>query len=397
MSRKIKLLYFMDGYGDGGGIQEMVVRWIENIDRSVFDVDVLAYNHTSMNPGRYRERLAALGCHLFLVDPPERHLEAGQQVESRVDPERAGILASACQTMGFFRKHPYDVLHCNASAKGVIVLACARAAGVKVRILHSHCAKVVTGNPVKRVAAEALKMPAVSFATHLAACSTEAGEFLFGAKAVRAGRVETFQNAIELGLYGFDPEAREDARRELGVGPGTKVYADVARFQPPKNQQLLIRSFAEVLRREPDSLLVLVGDGDERPDCERLASELEIEANVRFLGLRGDVARLDQGFDVFVMTSLFEGLPVVAVEAQAAGLPCVLSDGITPEACVLSESRVVPIDASTTVWADALVSTHPSDQRADGIRAMAEAGFEIREATRKLERFYLEALGAGSR
>lgn len=394
MSGKIKLLYFMDGYGDGGGIQEMVVRWIENIDQALFDVDVLAYNHTSANPGKYRERLAALGCRLFLVDSPERHLESGQQVENRIDPNHVGILTSASQTRKFFHDHQYDVLHCNASAKGIIVLACAKEAGVKVRILHSHSAKVVTGNPVKRAAAEALKMPAVVFATHLAACSTEAGEFLFGHQAVRAGRVATFPNAIELERYGFDPEAREVVRQELGVDKGTKVYADVARFQPPKNQQLLIRAFAEVLKREPDSLLVLVGDGDERIDCERLAEELGISASIRFLGLREDVARLDQGFDVFVMTSLFEGLPVVAVEAQAAGLPCVLSDGITSEACILPSSRMVPLDASPAAWADALVSCQPSDDRFDGVCTMCEAGFEIREATKRLQRFYLDALGA---
>ena len=393
MSRKIRLLYFMDGYGDGGGIQEMVLRWIENIDRLKFDVDVLAYNHTSNNPGRYCERLAALNCRLFLVDSPEKHLEAGQQVERPVDSDHSGILASVSQTRRFFREHQYDVLHCNASAKGVIVLACAKEAGVKVRILHSHCAKVVTGNPIKHIAAETLKLPAVALATHLAACSTEAGEFLFGSRLVREGRVVRLPNAIELERYGFDPEARESVRKEIGAYNDAKVYADVGRFQSVKNQKMLIRVFSEVLKREPDSLLVLVGDGDERFDCESLAAELGISASVRFLGLRDDVARLDQGFDVFVMTSLFEGLPVVAVEAQAAGLPCVLSDGITTEACVLPESHIVPINAPLDVWADALVSTCPSERRTDGIQAMADAGFEIHKATRKLERFYQEALG----
>lgn len=395
MRKKMRLLFFMDGYGDGGGIQEMVIRWIQNIDRDRFHIDVLSYNHTSLNPGRYRERLADLGCNLFLVDSPERNLEAGQQVEEPCDPDHAGILSSARQTMRFFREHPYDVLHCNSSAKGAIVLACAKAAGVKVRILHSHCAKVVTKNPIKRVAAEVLKVPAVRCATHLAACSTEAGEFLFGKGAVREGRVTIFPNAIELDRYAYDPGVREDVRLELGATHLTKVYADVARFQPPKNQQLLIRAFAKLLSREPESLLVLVGDGDERAACESLAVELGCESNVRFLGLRGDVARLDQGFDVFAMTSLFEGLPVVAVEAQAAGLPCVLSGGITAEACVLPASKMMPADASADRWAEELLATAPSPNRADGVQLMAEAGFEIHAATEKLQRFYFAALGLG--
>lgn len=395
MSEKTRLLFFMDGYGDGGGIQEMVLRWIQNIDRNRFHVDVLSYNHTNMKPGRYRERLAALGCKLYLVDSPERSLEAGQRVEEPCDPNHQGILPSARQTMRFFREHPYDVLHCNASAKGVIVLACAKAAGVKVRILHSHCAKVVTKNPVKRVAAEVLKAPAVRCATHLAACSAEAGEFLFGEKAVRGGRVSIFPNAIELDRYAYDPVSREDARHEIGAGQSTKVYADVARFQPQKNQQLLIRAFAKLLSREPDSLLVLVGDGDERAACESLAAELGCESSIRFLGLRGDVARLDQGFDVFAMTSLFEGLPVVAVEAQAAGLPCVLSGGITAETCVLPTSKMVPADASVDQWAEELLATSPSSNRSEGSRLMSEAGFEIHAATEMLQRFYYDALGLG--
>lgn len=395
MSKKKRLLYFMDGYGDGGGIQEMVLRWIQNIDRDCFHVDVLSYNHTSLNPGKYRERLAALGCELFLVDSPERSLEAGQQVEEPCDPDHRGILPSTRQTMEFFREHPYDVLHCNASAKGAIVLACAKAAGVKIRILHSHCAKVVTKNPIKRAAAQMLKAPAARCATHLAACSTEAGEFLFGEKAAREGRVTIFPNAIELDRYGYNPDVREDARRELGAGPLTKVYADVARFQPQKNQQLLIRAFAKLLSRESDSLLVLVGDGDERAACESLAAELGCMDKVRFLGLRGDVARLDQGFDVFAMTSIFEGLPVVAVEAQAAGLPCVLSGGITAEARVLPASKMVPAGASADQWAEELLATAPSSSRSEGVRLMSEAGFEIHAATEKLQRFYLAALGIG--
>lgn len=392
MSDKVRVLHFMDGYADGGGIQEMVVRWIRNIDKSKFVVDVLAYNHTTMNPGDYRKRLKNLGSELFLVDSPEKSLEAGHQIENPIDSEHSGLVTSFRQTISFFRTHHYDVLHCNTSAKGVIVLACAKAAGVRVRILHSHCAKVVTKNPVKRLAAQLLKLPAMKFATHLAACSTEAGEFLFGDRVMRSGCVKIVPNAIDLGCYAYNPVAREDARGELGVEPATKVYADVARFVPQKNLKLLIRAFAEVVVKEPNSLLVLVGDGGERSDCELLARELGIADSVRFLGLRSDVARLDQAFDVFAMTSLFEGLPVSCIEAQASGLPCVMSDGITKEACVLPSSSMVPANASPIEWADRLIKTKPSSDRASGICVMAKAGFEIQEATKKLQQFYLEAV-----
>lgn len=393
MNRKIRLLYFMDGYGDGGGIQEMVVRWIENIDRGLFDVDVLAYNHTSMNPGRYRERLSELGCNLYLVDSPEKTLEAGQQVERYNDEHHRGVLPSYIQTMRFFREHPYDVLHCNASAKGMMVLFCAMRYGVKVRVLHSHCAKVVTKNPIKRVAANLLKQPAKALATHYAACSSEAGEFLFGACAVEKGFVKIAPNAIELRRFAYDRRVRDEVREELGASAGTRVYADVARFQPPKNQSFLVRAFADVLERNPDSLLILVGEGDERLDCERLAAELGISGQVRFLGLRHDVNRLAQGFDVFVMTSLFEGLPVVSVEAQAAGLPCLLSSGITREACVIPESKRLPLECSPAEWADAMASMKAPCDRSSSLEIVAQAGFEIAAATRKLQSFYLEALG----
>lgn len=395
MNRKLRILYFMDGYGDGGGIQEMVVRWISHIDRDLFDVDVLAYNHTSMNPGRYRERLSELGCGLYLVDSPEKSLEAGQQVECYNDARRHGVLPSFGQTMRFFRQHSYDVLHCNASAKGILVLFCAMSCGVTVRLLHSHSAKVVTKNPFKRVAAFLLRQPAKAFATHYAACSSEAGEFLFGDRAMSSGSVLIVPNAIELARFAYDFSVREEVRREIGVGENTRVYADVARFQFPKNQSLLIRAFAEVLVHDPDSVLVLVGEGDERQDCERLVSELGISSKVRFLGLRHDVNRLVQGFDAFVMTSLFEGLPVVSVEAQASGLPCLLSSGITHEACILPESRTITLDSPVGNWADSMLSLEAVEDRASSLGVVSAAGFEIAAATKRLEQFYLSALELG--
>ena len=362
----------MDGYGNGGGIQEQCIRWIANMDHSRFQVDVLAYNRTNGVKDDYPERLKALGSELHLITP---YANGGSFEQSVRD------------TKAFFSSHSYDVLHAHASAKAIIVLREARKHGVPVRILHSHAARVVTERRFQKFMANALKGAAKRECTNLAACSTEAGEFLFGRGSVSAGDVTIIPNAIELDRFSFDRRVRNEVRSELGVGDGL-VVGHVGRFMPPKNHAFIVKVMASLLKSRPDARLLLVGVGQLQDEVKEQVRALGIEDSVTFLGLV-------QAMDVFVMPSLFEGLPVSAVEAQASGLPCVLADSITPEAVLIPGSMRVPLSCSPDEWAGAVLSVKGGD-RHDALGIVTQKGFEIVEATRRLELFYEGSLkGAG--
>lgn len=372
---RIRVLFFMDGYGNGGGIQEQCIRWISNIDKDRFHIDVLAYDRTNNVKDDYPERLKALGSELFLITP---YANGGS------------ISRSVRETRAFFKTHKYDVLHAHSSAKAIFVLREAKQNGVPVRILHSHATSVVTEEPFKRFMANALKGAARRESTNLAACSTKAGEFLFGSKCVATGGATIIPNAIELERFAYDPDIREQMRAELGVGDGLAI-GHVGRFMPQKNHSYLIKIMAAVLRQRHDARLVLVGVGDLQDQVREQARLLGIGEQVTFLGLRSDVARLVQAMDVFVMPSLFEGLPVSAVEAQASGLPCILSDAITSEAVLIQGSKRVSLSCTPDEWAKEILSVTSQD-RSRALKTVTDAGFEIVKATRRLEAFYLGAL-----
>lgn len=375
LSSKIRVLYFMDGYGNGGGIQEQCVRWIANINHGEYQVDVLAYNRTNGVRDDYADRLKALGCELFLIAP---YADGGS------------VSRSVRETKLFFETHKYDVLHAHSSAKAIFVLREARRNGVPVRILHSHAARVVTEQPFKKFMANVLKGAAKRESTNLAACSTEAGEFLFGKECVASGEVTIIPNAIELERFSYNSSVREQARAELGVGDDI-VIGHVGRFMPQKNHSFLIDVMAAVLKRHHNARLVLVGVGQLQGEIREKVNSLGIEGQVMFLGLRSDVDRLVQAMDVFVMPSLFEGLPVSVVEAQASGLPCVLSEEITPEAVLIPGSMRVSLSCTPEEWAEKILSVKGCD-RSLAYGVVSDKGFEIAEATRRLEAFYMDAL-----
>lgn len=376
---RIRVLFFIDGYGNGGGIQEQCIRWISNINHSIFQVDVLSYNRTNGVRDDYPERLEALGSKLFLIAP---YAEGGS------------VIRSLRETKHFFKTHQYDVLHAHSSAKAIFVLQEARRNGVPVRILHAHAARVVTEQPFKKFMANTLKGAARRESTNLAACSVKAGEFLFGRTHVAAGKVTIIPNAIELGRFSFDPSVRERVRVELGLD-NSFVIGHIGRFMPPKNHSFLVEVMFSVLKRRPDARLILVGVGQLQEKVKDQVRSLGIDEQVLFLGLRSDVDRVVQAMDIFVMPSLFEGLPVSAVEAQASGLPCVFSEEVTPEAVLIPGSKRVPLSGTPDEWAKEILSARGGD-RSLALGIVSDKGFEIVEATRRLETFYLDALrGAG--
>ncbi|MBQ4153932.1 MAG: glycosyltransferase [Clostridia bacterium] len=183
-----------------------------------------------------------------------------------------------------------------------------------------------------------------------------AAEYTFGKKAVAKGQVAQLHNAVDLNIYHYYPEERISIRKELGI-EGKKVIGHIGRFMHQKNHSFLLDIFNEIKKKEPNAVLLLVGgNGDLEPMVRQKISDLRLEDSVVFAGIRSDIPQLLSAMDVFVMPSFYEGMPNTVIEAQATGLPCIISDTITKQANITDLVEYLPLSEPTSIWADRAIA-----------------------------------------
>ena len=284
----------------------------------------------------------------------------------------------------------YDVVHSHVHHYSAVVPACAAVLGIPTRIAHSHndTQAADRGATVSRRAyLTAMRQLLRVSATKGVACSSVAASALFGDRWQSEGR--------ELLYYGIDsarfggPTQRVQIRDEFQLPADAEILIDVGRFDAQKNHTFLVDAFAALAQRRPSVYLLLVGGGPLEEPVRNRVRELGIERKVRFCGRRSDVPRLLGAADVFVFPSHHEGLPLSCLEAQAAGLPLVISDRITPEVVVVPE-RVTLLPSNTPeIWARAIeVALRQSTDPARGCKAVAVSRFEIQCSTASLLALY---------
>ena len=223
------------------------------------------------------------------------------------------------------------------------------------------------------------------YATILMSCGKEAGEWMFNGEPY-----QLVNNAIGASAYTYNPAKRAQMRQQLGLTSEFTV-GHVGRFNPQKNHPFLLDIFAYLVKRLPNAILLLVGGGEDMPKIQAKAQSLGIVDHVRFLGVRSDVADLMQAMDVFVFPSLYEGLPVTMIEAQASGLPCLISDKV-PKECILTEGlvEVVSLHTSPEEWAEKALAVRILP-RLNWRDVIAACGFDIKTEAVKLQEFYINA------
>ena len=231
------------------------------------------------------------------------------------------------------------------------------------------------------------------FATHYFACSRLAGEWMYGRKMMDIGKVKIVNNAIDLKKYEFNPRKREILRKELGLNDEF-VIGHVGRFMFQKNHEFLIDVFAEACKKKPHMVLLLIGDGPLRSAMEEKVRKLGLTDHVKFLGLRNDVQDLYNVMDIFVLPSHYEGLPVVGVEAQANGLPCLFSTKVTKETHLTHLAQFLDLATGTSKWAERIVSMKYERNEEIG-EELKQAGFEINKEARNLMSFYTKLSTGG--
>ncbi|MBR2798475.1 MAG: glycosyltransferase [Clostridia bacterium] len=294
-------------------------------------------------------------------------------------------------TLMLLRNGGYDCVHIHGDVAYLLLIfaRAARRAGVRRIILHSHAAGVDGGSRRLKAALHGLCRGALrNSATDFVACSDKAAEWMY--PGLDVSRVKMVANGVELSRFAFDPAARERVRGELRLEDAF-VVGHVGRFAYQKNHDFLLEAFAAMRRRVPNARLLLVGEGVLFDQIRQKAERLGLADAVIFYGASNDVGALMQGMDLFALPSHFEGLPVVGVEAQAAGLPVLFSDRVTRQAGLTAHVRFLPIDApAVEAWGAAArdVAGKPASNRAGDCEQVRKAGFTIQDTVRAFLTLY---------
>ncbi|OPL08172.1 MAG: glycosyl transferase group 1 [delta proteobacterium ML8_F1] len=283
----------------------------------------------------------------------------------------------------FFKEHPeYKIVHGHQTNTAFVYLKEAKANNVPIRIAHSRNSN--KENLIKKHICKLSKL----YATHLFAVSKIAGASEFGEKAVNDGIVKILPNAIDAKKYSFNKETRKIKRLELGI-ENEMLIIHIGRFRPQKNHKFLLEVFSEVLMTEPHAKLLIVGDGSLRGEILKEISHRNIEESVIIAGIRSDVPELLQAADILLFPSLFEGLPGVVLEAQAAGLPCVISDKITEEVKVTDLVKYISLNNETLFWAKEVLSCNINNERKKYIHEITKNGYDVETVGKWYENFYV--------
>jgi len=351
-----------------GGLESRLLDILRFIDRSRVEIDVYTRQE---DKGFLDDQVTATGSKIFYNRPlTMKNFTSYHKYFAQ-----------------FLREHPeYKVVHVHQDAFCGVFCKGAMEAGVPVRIAHSRRSQDEPG--LKTLIRDLVKKDIIKYATHLFAVSKEAGVWLFGKKQVDEGNVTIWPNAIDARQFSYSEGKRNQVRKQMGW-EGKKVLIHVGNFTTPKNHPFLIDVFDAYVKQNEDARLVLVGRGDsEKTKAEEKAKALGIEDKVEFLGGREDVNLLLQGADCFVFPSFNEGFPGAVLEAQAAGLPCLISDRITDEVVLLESTRKLSIEKAPSEWCSEIDKLLKID-RIDTYDLIQQSGYDIVGLVHKLEEFYI--------
>ena len=353
---------------DMGGIEVLLMNLYRHIDREALQFDFMMHRP---DHAFFEEEIRSLGGRIYRT-PPFNPFKLGAFKKSITD-----ILSS----------HPeYNIIHCHAELN-LWPLKYAHELGVPVRIAHSHNAKTTLNLKYFFFLYE--KMFIKNHCTDMFMCSPLAGEWSFGKKAVAEGKVHMLKNGIVTDDFRYNEAVRREIREELGLTDEIAV-GHVGRFMKQKNHAFLIEIFREIHRKNPKTVLFLTGMGELEDSIRSLVSEYGLTDSVRFLGVRNDTVRLYQAFDLFLFPSLWEGLPVTAIEAQTAGLPVLMTDVIADETVVTGNVTKFSLTRSAEEWADKALDITGSFDRCDVSDQVKKAGFDIIDTAQRLQAFYID-------
>lgn len=364
-----------------GGLENLIMNIYRNIDREKIQFDFLV---TREEDGIFDEEIKSLGGKIYNIP----HMS------------KVGYKKYTSILYNFFKEHPeYKIVHCHRDALCSIYLNQARKANIPIRIAHSHTMRLSETRDIKGIITALIKKYCMPFtvknATHYFACSKDAGEWLFGKKVVNE-KLQIINNGIDTKKYIYDENISKKIRSELNISKETLLIGHVGRFDIAKNHDFLIDIINKLKLEMEDFKLCLVGEGRLKVDIEEKIKRLNLQDNVIFLGIRNDINELMMAFDIFTFPSLFEGLGIVLIEAQASGLKSLTSDQVPKEADMkvglLDFLSIDDID----YWIDEIKIVSENKQklredRCSNQESIIKNGYDIFTTTSYIQDFYFES------
>ncbi len=369
--RKTRIAYVMMK-AHTGGTKNLVMEYMRHLDKERVVVDLFCDSDSNAVP---IDEVKALGGEVYLITPTKN------------------ILGNMKDMYKIFKENQYDVVHAWNSTMNIFPMRVANSAGVPVRV--SECVSMANRHEtIKSITKNILRQFSRLDANYYIGNSYDCGVYLFGKKAVESGKVSVFKTVINAESNAYKQELREKTRKEFGWSDKI-LYGFIGRYMPQKNPLFLIEIFNEIQKRQPKAHLVMIGFGDlENQMMEKVAAQ-GLTEKVENLGRREDIKQFYNAFDAFLLPSLYEGLPVVGLEAQCCGLPMFFSTEITKEASACDELGIfISLQDTAAVWAEKII---PIVERNMGRRRshcddIIKNGFDSKSESVRLLDFYMNAL-----
>lgn len=317
------------------GVETLLMQIYRNINRDKVQFDFLVHTDQA---GHYDDEIRRLGGKIIYMPilPTQNYLRYIKILKIKI-----------------LENGPFVGIHSHLLLLSGLILTVAYSAKIPLRIAHSHIDTDSKGNNLLRKAYGWIMRWLIKYtATHMFAVSSPAGEWLFGKNCWLDPRVQILHNAIDLKPYEALCQDRLKLRKKLGLPIAGTLLGHVGRFARQKNHRKMLEIFSHIVKLQPTTHLILVGEGPLETEIISLLKSLEMEDNVHILGVRSDIPELMGALDLFLFPSLFEGLGIVLIEAQAAGVPCIVSNTIPSEADLgLGLVKFMPLSVDSNIWA----------------------------------------------
>lgn len=369
----MKVLHIVAGL-DTGGVAMLLYQYLSHLQGKdlVFDFIIHEDRKLQGRRGRFEEKFEALGSQIY-----------------KVAAKKESLIKNLKQVYAVMKKGGYDAVHIHNEETSGLYSALAVFCNIKIRIVHSHYA-YKSVSMLRKAYNTVMRVLIKVTATNWLACSVDAGTALFGEKAVSSDKFSVLHNAIEIADFVYSDQKRIAIREKLGIDKGSFVIINVGRLTYQKNPERTLEIFKEICKVNDDSLLLMVGIGELEGNVRDIICRYNLEKKVRLLGMRDDVNDLLQASDAFLLPSRFEGLGIVYVEAQAAGLHTYATEGKVPkEARVCDLMHFCKEEATSEEWAhEILKHTAKETCRVSPVGDLQRYGYDIKMEAGKLLELY---------